>query len=239
MLTDDIHKYNRLRSRKRTYTLIRYIIFGLLVVSQILECISSIDTQMDKTLSIIMYSVGFSIISVVIMAMTTLIAMALYMFIKIVSHTQEKQDMNITAIVLGIIGLFGWTITWLFEGVIFLLFYRSKDYKPFRNVVIIDTISFVMNLEIFLIIAYVIYRTSKVVSQKHDPILKQDVSLLAYMRNRYSDSKAQEDDSGTKEPLFIHYKTQSSNNDSEEKNGTTESETPEKPIDPCHSLSPK
>ena len=49
--------------------------------------------------------------------------------------------------------------------------------------IIIDIVSFVANLFVFMIMAYVLYKSSKVVSLKHDPVLNQDVSLLAYMRN--------------------------------------------------------
>ena len=51
--------------------------------------------------------------------------------------------------------------------------------------VITDIVSFIANLFNFLIIAFIIYKSSKVVGQKHDPILNKDVSLLAYMRNQY------------------------------------------------------
>ena len=70
---------------------------------------------------------------------------------------------------------------------IFLRYYTNlTDYGPFRNVVIIDITGFVANLFNFLIVAYVLYKSSKVVGLKHDPILKQDVSLLAYMRNQFA-----------------------------------------------------
>ena len=49
-----------------------------------------------------------------------------------------------------------------------------------------DSVSFLMNLDIFMIVAYVLYKSSRVVGQKHDPVLKQDVSLLAYMRNQHA-----------------------------------------------------
>ena len=40
-----------------------------------------------------------------------------------------------------------------------------------------------MNLDIFMIVAYVLFKSSRAVGLKHDPELNQDVSLLAYMRN--------------------------------------------------------
>ena len=131
-----------------------------------------------------MYGIGYAIIAVVISAIAGLIALALYMFISIVRHTPHlKQDLNFTPIVFQIIGLVAWTATWLGEGALFLMYYRSQTYKVYRNVVIIDAVSFIMNLDIFMIVAYVLFKSSRAVGLKHDPELNQDVSLLAYMRN--------------------------------------------------------
>ena len=127
-----------------------------------------------------MYGIGYAIIAVIIMAMAILIALALYLFISIVSQTpQFKRDLNVTPIVLQIIGLVAWTATWVAEGALFLIYYRAQTYKVYRNVVIIDTVSFIMNLDIFMIVAYVLFKSSKAVNPK----LRQDVSLRAYVRN--------------------------------------------------------
>ena len=78
-----------------------------------------------------------------------------------------------------------WTGGWIATGVIFTHFYSNLDegYEPLQKVIIIDIVSFVANLFVFMIMAYVLYKSSKNVSRPHDPVLKQDVSLLAYMRN--------------------------------------------------------
>ena len=66
---------------------------------------------------------------------------------------------------LQIAGLFVWTWTWVAEGIINIRYYKNlHDYKPFRNLVIIEIVGFVANLFNFTIVAYVIYKSSKVVS---------------------------------------------------------------------------
>ena len=49
-----------------------------------------------------------------------------------------------------------------------------------------DAVSFIMNLDIFLIVSFVLYKSSKaapVAVNHHQQQERQDVSLLAYMRN--------------------------------------------------------
>ena len=68
-----------------------------------------------------------------------------------------KGDLNVTPIILQMVGLVLWAGIWIAVNVINLRYFRKQSYNVYRNVVIIDTISFVMNLDIFLIIAYVLY----------------------------------------------------------------------------------
>ena len=79
----------------------RWLIFFLLVTCQVIECIAASDTEIKTKPAKIMYGVGYAIISVIIFVISSLIALALYMFISIVSQTpQLKQDLNVTPILL-------------------------------------------------------------------------------------------------------------------------------------------
>ena len=70
------------------------------------------------------------------------------------------------------------------KNTVYLIYYSNYDeYAPFRDSMIIETVCFIADLFNYMIIASVIYKSSKVVGLKHDPILKKDVSLLAYMRS--------------------------------------------------------
>ena len=77
----------RLHRRKRTCLIYRWLIFALLVASQVLECIGSQDEGVSQEVGKVMYTFGYVIISIVILVMAGLIAMALYMFISIVAKT--------------------------------------------------------------------------------------------------------------------------------------------------------
>ena len=70
------------------------------VACQVLQCISVTNRHMSKHTAEVLYGFSFSMISAMILFITVLIAMALYMFIKIVSRTQQKQNLNIAPILL-------------------------------------------------------------------------------------------------------------------------------------------
>ena len=89
-------------------------------------------------------------------------------------------------ILLQIVGLVAWTATWIAEGALFVIYFRAQTYNVFRNLLIMDAVSFIMNLDIFLIVAFVLYKSSKaavVNYHQQDPQTNQDVSVLAYMRD--------------------------------------------------------
>lgn len=169
MLSDNSHKWESLVSRKRKCKIYRWAVLALLFSCQILECIASTDKHLSKDVAKVIFSIGFSVISITIFVMSGLIGTSLFMLTRLVSRTtQLKQDLNILPIVLQIVGLLLWTGTWLGEGAIFLFYFRasSSAYIPFRNLIIIDTVSFVMNLDIFLMIAFVLYKSSSVAGTK-------------------------------------------------------------------------
>lgn len=183
ILSDDLATSQILtRSRKRTCKMFRWCIFILIFLAQSLESISfAFYDILNDNVARVLFGIGFSVLCIVIVAITVLMALALYKFIKIVSRTsRSKRDLNFWGTVLQIFSLIVWTVAWIAEGVIILD--RSQnlhEYEPFRNAVIIDAVGQVVNLFYFIIIAYVIYKSSKVFGGKNDPILQSNVSLLA------------------------------------------------------------
>ena len=91
MLSQSTQTSQRVRERKRTCLIYRWFIFALLIVSQVLECIGSQDEGVSEEVGKIMYTFGYIIISIVILVMAGLIAMALYMFISIVAKTPQLK----------------------------------------------------------------------------------------------------------------------------------------------------
>ena len=81
----------RLQKRKRTCLIYRWLIFAILVVCQVLETIGSSDEAVSDKAGLIMYTLGFVIISITIFVISGLIAAALYMFISIVAQTPQLK----------------------------------------------------------------------------------------------------------------------------------------------------
>lgn len=61
-----------------------------------------------------------------------------------------------------------------------------EEYRALRNFLIIDSVGQVASIFVYLVIALVIYRSSKIVSHTPEPLIKQNVSLLAYLREQYT-----------------------------------------------------
>ena len=173
--------------RKRNCLIFRWLVFAFFALCLVLESLAVVVYKTHPHASKIMYIFGFAMISIMIGVITVLISLSLHMFIKIVRLTGKSQELNIAPVLLQILGLVVWTGGWIATGVIFLHFYTNLDqYEPLQKTIIIDIVSFVANLFVFIVVAYVLYKSSQVVQPKHDPILKKDVSLLAYMRNQYA-----------------------------------------------------
>ena len=173
--------------RKRNCMLFRWLAFTFYTISLMLQSLAVMGRDQHPDVSKALYIYGFAIISIMIVVITTLISMSLYRFVRLVSGIggENKYELNIFPVLLQILGLLIWTGGWIATGVIFTHFYSNLDegYEPLRKVIIIDIVSFVANLFVFMIMAYVLYKSSKNVIRPHDPALKQDVSLLVYMRN--------------------------------------------------------
>ena len=59
-----------------------------------------------------------------------------------------------------------------------------EEYNSVKRVAIIDMTVATTKLYIMIIVALVIYKSSRTVNNVRDPYLEQDVSLLMYLRNQ-------------------------------------------------------
>ena len=174
------------RKRKVNFLIFRWAIFLLIIVANIFVAISY-DNHLSEKICETFLLVGWIYLVLQIVVILVLMAISLHKFVKAVSKLGGQGNINRSYIIVQILGLFVWTSTWIVEGIALLSHYKQlyREYPPMRNIVIYDGISFFANLFNFMIIAVVIYKSSKVVCPKHDPYLKQDFSLLAYLRNQY------------------------------------------------------
>ena len=73
---------------------------------------------------------------------------------------------------LQIFGLVVWTGVWVSQGVIFILNYQDlKEYEPFRKILIMNIVSFCAKFVNFLIIAFILYKSSRELSPTDEPKL--------------------------------------------------------------------
>ena len=84
-----------------------------------------------------------------------------------------------------ILGLIIWIGSWTIEGIYFFRFVKgANEYNRILLILVFNSVTLVANLLNFIIIAVVVYKSSKVIQLNHDPALKEDVSLLAYLRSQ-------------------------------------------------------
>jgi hypothetical protein len=104
-------------------------------------------------------------------------SLALYKYITILSNTPVKGSVNTKFVLFQIFFLIVFFVTWVLEGVFFTKHFMNPDlYQPIKTIVIIDAIGIATDMINFLIIAFVIYRSSLVKVQE------SDVSLISYLR---------------------------------------------------------
>ena len=157
VLSESPRTSKMLEKRKKRFKICRWLVFIILIASEVFQGVAA-STSLTRFMGMIMFGVGFITSLGIIIAVATLIVMAIYNLISIVSMIPGlKEDFNLVPIVFQIVGLVLWTGIWTAEQVINLRYFRKQSYAVYRDVIIIDTISFVMNLDIFIIIAYVLY----------------------------------------------------------------------------------
>lgn len=173
------------KSRKLNWLIFRWLIFLCIATAQLLIILSfmrGVSPEVGESLLL----VGVISLSILMLAIMVLMTSALYKFIKIVKQIQEQESLNRCYIIWQLLALFVWTVVISTEAIIFVKNYNKIEdqYVVVRNIIIVDGIGLVATLLNFLVIASVIYKSSKVVKLKQDPIVKQDVSLLSYLRQK-------------------------------------------------------
>ena len=99
------------------------------------------------------------------MALLTAVLMvsATRTFVKIVSHPFDRRDLSLCFVWTQVTCVILLDIVWICQG--FFLAFHLEDYYsygPTRNIVILDGLSFIVCLGFFLIMAFVIYQSSKI-----------------------------------------------------------------------------
>ena len=178
------------RSSQSGRKFFRWVVFIIIFAAQTLESMSiAFNSLLEDKLQKVLYGIGFTVLSLLICAITILMAFAFYKFIKIVSRTsRSKRDINLVGTLVQIFSLIVWSSTWVAEGIIILEKAKEENAQAaYRTAEIIDGVGEIANLINFMIIAFVIYKSSKVFGDKHDEILRSNLSLLAYLRQQYAE----------------------------------------------------
>ena len=82
-------------------------------------------------------------------------------FYRIVSQTQERPNFNKCYIVVQIIGLSVWVISWVLAGIFLLVHHIDfDDFKLDRNLLITHALSFFATMFSYIIMALVIYKSA-------------------------------------------------------------------------------
>lgn len=149
----------------------------------------TVSIYTSDTLNSVINNTAFCLLSLVVVGTTLAMTLAFLKFIRIVQRTQTNSDFNRCYIVVQIIGLLFWFIAWVAGG-IFLLTHGADfhDFSLTKNILIIDTLGFMATMLNFLIIAYVIYKTSVIAAAgKHQQ--SEQSTLLSFLRGQYSAAK--------------------------------------------------
>ena len=79
-----------------------------------------------------------------------------------------------------------WWINWVCEEIYFILHIIDyNNYQYVRNAIIADAVGFLISLFNFMIIARIIYKSSKIArerSESSDELVRNHMTLIAFMR---------------------------------------------------------
>ncbi len=90
-------------------------------------------------------------------------SLALFKYIRVLSRIKAQGSINRKFVIMQILTIIVFLVTWTLEGFFFLQNFRKPDeYKPVKNWVIADTVSIVADMINYFIIAFVIYKSSLV-----------------------------------------------------------------------------
>lgn len=171
------------KTRKVNFLIFRWAFFLLIIGANIILalCLTRLDTPFDDTISKVAW-VCLGLLTVLIMI---LLAVSLLKFVKVVKRLGGQDNVNQSFVGVQIVGLIIWIGSWTIEGIYFFRFATgANEYKRILLILVFNSVTLVANLFNFIIIAVVIYKSSKVIQLNHDPALNEDVSLLAYLRSQ-------------------------------------------------------
>lgn len=130
---------------------------------------------------------SWGILNLILVLNTTFMFLALIKFIKIVSSTDEKRDLNRFLTGLQTLALLVWFIS--FSCLNIDIVYHWGDNYEYNNVVriiIIDSVGFYSSMIIFMIIALAIYKSSRCASSFNTGQAQRATNLLRYLNRQYS-----------------------------------------------------
>ena len=174
----------RLTRRKDVYLYVRWgafiFLFGCLTAILI-----TLLTDVNDTAFMVAIGFGYIILMIILLVAAVLMVLAMRTFVRIVSRLSDRGDLNqsfywaqVTFVVL--LG-----VVWLSQGFFLAFHFKDTDsYDPIRYIVILDGIGFVVCLCSFLIMARILFKSSKVqrVYAGESDVLQSNMSLLAYLR---------------------------------------------------------
>ena len=183
LFSDDQKVSKMTKTRKVNFLIFRWIIFFCIIGANVVlaVCTTRLQNGMDDIICKVVW-VCLGLVTVIIML---LLAVSLYKFVKVVKKLGGQGNINQSFIVVQILGLIIWIGSWTIEGIYFFRFVKgANEYKRILLILVFNSVTLVANLLNFIIIAVVVYKSSKVIQLNHDPALKEDVSLLAYLRSQ-------------------------------------------------------
>ena len=155
-----------MQARKRRYKILRWVVFLCIVLFSVSETVVIGIGNQRKDVTLTITAVSYGMLTLLLIVIGVMMIVGLRKFIRIVSRMKPGSNdlLNRKFIYMQLIALFVWMLIWIFDGLFWTLHYANyQSFGPLRSVLIVDGISFMMTFFNFLIIARVIYRSSKFV----------------------------------------------------------------------------
>ncbi len=120
-------------------------------------------TEISSSVAEVFIVLALFIQCCVILANVALMSLALFKYMRVLSRIKAQGSINRTFVIMQILTIVVFLVTWTAEGCFFLQNFRRPDeYQPVKNWVIADTVSLVADMINFFIIGFVIYKSSLV-----------------------------------------------------------------------------
>ncbi len=130
---------------------------------------------------------SWGILNAILVLNTTFMFLALIKFIKIVSSTDEKRDLNRFLTGLQTLALLVWFISFALTNIDIIYHWGNNyEYNNVVRIIIIDSVGFYSSLIIFMIIALAIYKSSRCASNFNTGQAQRATNLLRYLNRQYS-----------------------------------------------------